>query len=399
MSSVAPPGNCNFGDIVKMMSKIDLYTARQIILQSQLLATDNRLLGKEGTLQAIKQLGYVQIDTISVVERAHHHVLWTRVPDYEPNFLQTLDIQDRAIFDYWSHAASYLPIEDYRYSLVRKKNMDNGSGFWRLTDPVLSAHVLERIRKKGPLMARDFEKEKTTVDQAWMIPAINQVIRQLFMKGELMVAGRKGIQKIYDLPERVLPPETSSVMPSTGEYVEYIIRRNLLAHGLVRLGEFGYLLKVPKKEFQAVLKKMIQSGEVVEVDINGLSTGSYFAFRKTIDNFSPTPKKLFHILSPFDNLIIQRKRLAELFDFQYTLECYVPAAKRKFGYFGLPLLYGTQFVGQMDAKADRKTKILYIRNLEWNGKTSQVMLKAFEKKLWAFAQYCGCQSIENQSGL
>ncbi|GJM32574.1 MAG: hypothetical protein DHS20C18_15750 [Saprospiraceae bacterium] len=381
------------------MSKIDLYTARQIILQSQLLATDNRLLGKEGTLQAIKQLGYVQIDTISVVERAHHHVLWTRVPDYEPNFLQTLDIQDRAIFDYWSHAASYLPIEDYRYSLVRKKNMDNGSGFWRLTDPVLSAHVLERIRKKGPLMARDFEKEKTTVDQAWMIPAINQVIRQLFMKGELMVAGRKGIQKIYDLPERVLPPETSSVMPSTGEYVEYIIRRNLLAHGLVRLGEFGYLLKVPKKEFQAVLKKMIQSGEVVEVDINGLSTGSYFAFRKTIDNFSPTPKKLFHILSPFDNLIIQRKRLAELFDFQYTLECYVPAAKRKFGYFGLPLLYGTQFVGQMDAKADRKTKILYIRNLEWNGKTSQVMLKAFEKKLWAFAQYCGCQSIENQSGL
>ncbi len=376
------------------MQKLPLHTAQQFILHCQLLTPDSKQSGKEGTLQAIRHLGYVQIDTISVVERAHHHVLWTRVPDYKHAYLQTLNEKDRTVFDYWAHAASYLPMEHYPYSLIQKANVDNGSGFWRLTDPELSAHVLERIRQEGPLMSKDFVKAKERPDLPWRIPAINMVIRQLFMKGELMIAGRRGIQKTYDLPERVLPKGIRTTPPSMTEYAEHIVRRDLWAQGLVKLSEFGYLMKVPRKGYAVVLKKMIKKGEVVEVNIKGTAGGPYFAFKEAIQQFSPTNKKAFHILSPFDNLIIQRKRLAELFGFQYTIECYVPAAKRKFGYFGLPLLYGNKFVGQMDAKADRKEKVLHIRKLEWTVKHSPTVQRAFEKKLKAFALFCGCKEVK-----
>ncbi|MEZ4957340.1 MAG: crosslink repair DNA glycosylase YcaQ family protein [Saprospiraceae bacterium] len=376
------------------MQKLPLHTAQHFILHSQLLAPNTGLSGKEGTLQAIRHLGYVQIDTISVVARAHHHVLWTRVPDYQPDHLQELDREDRAVFDYWAHAASYLPMEDYRFSLIRKKSMDNGNGFWRLDDPELAAHVIQRIQQEGALMSKDFVRSKERPDEPWRIPAINMVIRQLFMKGELMAAGRKGILKTYDLPERVLPEGIATDLPTEQEYIEHLIRRDLRAHGLVKLSEFGYLLKIKRQAFHEVIKKMIQTGEVVEVEINSLSKESYFVFQKSLTDFSPTNKKQFHILSPFDNLVIQRKRLSELFGFDYTIECYVPEAKRKFGYYGLPLLFGTQFVGQLDAKADRKNKILILKNLEWTEKPTQVMLRAFDKKLKAFAKFCGCEEVK-----
>ena len=376
------------------MQTVPLNTAHQFILHSQLLSPDTGLSDKAGVLHAIRRLGYVQIDTISVVERAHHHVLWSRVPDYEHAHLRSLNEDDREVFDYWAHAASYLPMEHYPYSLVRKANIDNGGGFWRLSDPELSAHVLKRIRKEGALMSRDFVKAKNKTDEPWRIPAINMVIRQLFMKGELMVSGRRGILKCFDLPERVLPKSISKTRPSISEYAEYIVRRDMQAHGLVKLSEFGHLLKVKRKEYQNILDKMIHSCEAVEVTIKGVEGGPYFAFWKALNSFSPTQKKAFHILSPFDNLVIQRKRLKELFGFDYTLECYVPAAKRKFGYFGLPLLYGHRFVGLMDAKADRKAKVLRVRKLEWRGKVPKAARQAFDKKLRAFAGFCGCLKVK-----
>jgi uncharacterized protein len=374
------------------MSKISLNDARLFILHCQLLSKPTQLSGKNGTLDVIRQLGYVQIDTISVVQRAHHHILWTRVPDYQPSHLTTLAESDRKVFDYWAHAASYLPIEAYRFSLIRKTTIDEGCGFWRRTDPELAAHVLDRIKRAGPLMAKDFEKGGDAQDQAWMIPTINQVIRQLFMKGELMVSGRKGIQKTYDLTERVLPKSIDRKLPTQSQYVEYIIRRELRAQGLVKISEFGYLLQLLRKDIATAVEKLQRAGEVTEVAINGL-TGTYFASSTMLEEFSPSRKKIFHILSPFDNLIIQRKRTAELFGFEYTVECYVPVAKRKFGYFGLPLLYGNQFVGVLDARADRKSKILEVRNLVWTARKTSDVQRAFTQRLKQFANFCGCNEI------
>ena len=376
------------------MQTISLHNAQQFVLHCQLLTLDSKLSGKDGTLQAIRQLGYVQIDTISVIERAHHHVLWTRIPDYKHTYLHDLGENDRAVFDYWAHAASFLPMEHYPYSLIQKAKVDNGSGFWRITEPKLAAHVLKRLKKEGPLMAKDFVKAKDRPDEPWRVPTINMVIRQLFMKGEIMVSKRRGILKTYDLPERVLPKGIGTTAPSLSKFAEHIVHRDLRAQGLIKLSEFGHLMKIPRKEYQTALKKMLKTEEVVEVNIKGMGDEPYFAYRDAFQQFSPTNKKTFHILSPFDNLVIQRKRLAELFGFQYTLECYVTAAKRKFGYFGLPLLYGNKFVGQLDAKADRKEKVLHIRKLEWTAKPSATLKRAYEKKLKAFATFCGCEHVK-----
>ena len=167
--------------------------------------------------------------------------------------------------------------------------MDDGKGFWRLSDPKLEKHVLIRIKKEGALMSKDFKKEKKRPDEPWRIPVINAVIQQLFMKGEIMIAKRRGILKYYDLPERVVPENISTNEPIKGAYLEYLIRRDLKAHGLVKLNEFGYLLRIPKKEFLTVIKRMIKNGEVEEVQINGLEN-NYYSFKNAVDEFEPTSK-------------------------------------------------------------------------------------------------------------
>jgi uncharacterized protein len=374
------------------MVTLDLPTARAFILKSQMLSSDANLSGKAGVRKAIEHLGYVQIDTISVVKRAHHHVLWTRVKDYAPQHLQELEENDRAVFDYWAHAASYLPMRDYRFSLIRKKETGDGSGFWTKNIPEVAGMILGRLREEGPLMSKDFDKNGRP-DMPWKLPEVNQVLRWLFLKGEIMIVARRGFQKVFDFPERVLPADTDTGLPFMQEYVIHLIRRDLRAQGLLKLREFGYLLKIPQKDWQAALDKMLKSGEVEEVHIEGLGKEPYFAFAGQAGSFSPPAEKQFHILSPFDNLVIQRKRLEELFGFTYTLECYVPEPKRKFGYFGLPLLHGTNFVGLADLKADRKTGILWVKKVAWEGKPSAKTKAAFEKKLQAFARFCGCGEV------
>ena len=146
-------------------------------------------------------------------------------------------------------------------------------------------------------------------------------------------------------------------MPSRQEYIQHLIKRDLKAHGLIKAREIGYLLKNIRKEVQTVLNQMVESGEVVPIQIHKKESEHYYTFKEKLDNLKPTRKsKKLLLLSPFDNLTIQRKRLLELFDFDYTIECYVPEAKRKVGYFSLPILWGTDFIGQIDLKANRKTK-------------------------------------------
>jgi uncharacterized protein YcaQ len=185
-------------------------------------------------------------------------------------------------------------------------------------------------------------------------------------------------------------------MPTEKEYLKYLINRDLRAHGLKKAREIGYLLKIDRKELKNILEEMVKSGELEVNEIKGLEGEAYFSLPNTLSDFSnKKTKKQFHILSPFDNLLIQRKRVKEIFDFEYLLECYVPEAKRKVGYFSLPLLHGNEFMGQIDLKADRKKKQLLIRNLVWeNGvKKSETMQHAFRKKLNQLMQINNCEEL------
>ena len=263
-------------------------------------------------------------------------------------------------------------------------------------------NVLDRIIAEGPLMSKDFKADVKTKSSStgmdWARNPLNLALRQLFMEGRIMVTGRRGFQKVYDLPERVLPSGVNTEPPTQEEYIRHLIRRDVRAHGVIKAREMGYLLKKNvRAELRLMLKEMVKSGELVEVGIEKEGAEPYFTFPGILTTRSETkPAEVQRILSPFDNLVIQRSRLEELFGFAYTLECYVPATKRKFGYFGLPLLAVDTFVGQIDLKADRKTGTLLVRNLTWvsGRRPRDEQMTLLVEGVQNFARFNGCDRIE-----
>jgi len=310
--------------------------------------------GINATQRALEQLGYVQIDTISIVTRAHHHTLWNRVPNYEPAHLDRL-VSDRRAFEYWFHAAAYLPMRDYRFALPRMHAIRDGERHWfKAKDRKLMAEILARIRHDGPLMARDFETPKGRNQGWWNWKPAKRALEQLFMQGDLMVAGRDGFQKVYDLAERVLPADIDTTPPNIDEYAAFLIDTTLRAHGFASQKEFSYLRRgTPLRQaLRTRLDADVAAGVLVKININD---GAYFT-RPEILELRPRAADRVRLLSPFDNSIIQRDRNVAVHDFNYQLECYVPAPKRRFGYFCLPILYRDSLVGRVDCKAQRRER-------------------------------------------
>ena len=380
--------------------KISTSKARQIAIHCQGLDGRWRMRkGKAGVVQTLERLGYVQIDTISVVQRAHHHTLWSRRPDYVPQMLLDLQAKDRQIFEYWTHAASYLPMSDYRYYLPRMQASANGprARRWLEQNGKLAKHVMERIRKEGPLASADFDAPPGTKRGSWWSwkPA-KRALEMLFNMGKLMVAERRNFQRIYDLTERVLPAEVDTTKPDPGECARFAVRRALSGLGVASMGEIRWR-RGNRGAIAGAVEDLIGSGEIVRLRIDGCGDEEYFALSKTIVKAKKRRRGAprLHILSPFDNLIIQRRRVAELFDFDYKLECYHPAPKRRWGYFCLPILWGDQFVGRLDPKADRKQKTLIVRKLmfEQGFKDYDGALAALAERLRAFAAFNECKQV------
>lgn len=384
--------------------KISLKKARGLALQNQLLDyTEDRPDGKEGVARAIEQLGYVQIDTIAVIERAHHHTLWNRCPDYSPGMLHELQAADRRVFEYWGHAASYLPMTDYRFYLPQMKYRAQTSGKWE-QDLVkkhghLMEQVLERIRQEGPLGSKDFEKPPVAKRGTWWDWRPCKVALEiLFWRGELMITERRNFQRIYDLTERVLPANIDTSFPSAGELGHFFIKRALSSYGIASQKEItDHLMGADKKMIALGLEELLETGEVQAISIERISNNSYYVLTELLDKSSGrrSPKKNIRILSPFDNLIIQRDRTLKLFGFEYSLECYTPPSKRRHGYFVLPILAGDTLIGRLDPKADRKARTLIIRNLlfEDGFDSFDIILPGLAGKLVDFAGFNQCDKI------
>lgn len=371
--------------------------ARRLALQQQGLWQKTSW-GKspKGSLQVIERLGYVQIDTISVVERAHHHTLFSRQPAYNPSHLQAL-MAGKKIFEYWSHAAAYLPMRDYRYSLARKMAIRRGEKHWYDKDPALMQRVLDRIAAEGPLQSRDFQPPPGSKQGPWWDwkPA-KIALEQLFMEGYLMVVERRGFQKVYDLTERVLPSDTDTTEPSANEMARHLVLSGIGAHGLLTLRQMGYLRRSEvKKALPKVIRQLEEEKKVLPVQPAGC-TETYYTTPALLEQLPlRTGRRRLHLLSPFDNLVIQRDRLKQLFDFDYQIECYVPQAKRRYGYFCLPILWGDRFAGRLDPKAERKSKTFQVKQLwlEPHLKQMDAFVHALAASLWQLARFNGCQRI------
>ncbi|MFV5535374.1 crosslink repair DNA glycosylase YcaQ family protein [Acinetobacter pittii] len=371
---------------------------KQLTLFNQGLGKTSRFAkGMDGTLQAIEHLGYVQIDTISVVERAHHHILWSRVPDYELSHLNSL-VGERQIFEYWYHAASYLPMKDYRYALPAMMSVRKGeSRYFNRGDQQLMNEILARVRAEGKIRLRDIDKNnKKSLGNWWNTGPGRRAFEQLYMQGDLMICERNGMEKVFDLTERCLPENIDLSMPTLYEYAQYLFNNTLRAHGAFTWKQLVHLKKNDLKEtMRVVLKEQIDAGVVSAIKLENGQT--LYVDVAAIEKKVSTDFGL-KILSPFDNSLIHRDRLASLFEFDYRIECYVPAAKRVYGYFCLPILYQDELVGRVDCKAHRSIKELEVisLHLEKTVKNKELFFFELEQELKRFAAFNQCLTINDK---
>lgn len=382
--------------MIEMTRPQELARLRRIALTAQgLLQAQPFGRGLVGARKAINHIGYVQIDTISVVERAHHHVFHARVPNFEPAITNQM-LLDGDIFEYWTHAAAFIPIADFRFSLPYKHAIKSGQTHWyKNPDRKLMDELLARIRSDGPIRSRDLEKNTTKHAGWWDWKPAKKALEQLYMQGDLMVCDREGFQKLYDLTERVLPAHVNTQMPSIEEFAAHLVDQQLRCHGLVSLKGLTYQRRNAelRKAVKALVNERLAQGTLEQVQI---SNGEVFILETgVLERPLPRLNNRMLILSPFDNSVIQRERLKALFQYDYQIECYVPEAKRQYGYFSLPLLYRDGFIGRMDCKAHRKDSHLEIRSLhfEQHNFDDDLVIAAFVNAITPFAHFQKCDSV------
>jgi uncharacterized protein YcaQ len=369
--------------------------ARKIILNAAGLARKSQFgTGIEAVYRLIDHLGFVQLDTNYVVERAHHHVMAARVPDYQTEWLAEL-CEDGQIYEYLTSDAGYLPMRDFRFSLPVKESFANREKALAPAEARLMKEVLNRVEREGPLMVGDFEYDRLEASSGWWDwrPA-KVALERLYLEGKLMISRNKSFHKLYDLPLNLIPADTDLTAPTPEEFARYVIRRTLGALGIAYVKEMAWRARrVKDNVLKKELEQMLAEGEVQVITIEGLKSAPLYMLTHQKQDVELSGEAF--ILSPFDILNVFRHRLKDFFDFDYQIECFVPAPKRKYGYFSLPVLIGDTFIARMDSKADRKKKILIVHNLHFeNIELEQRSIEMFVEELKRFVVFNGCRDIE-----
>ena len=367
--------------------------ARKIILNAAGLARKAQFgSGIEAVYRVIDHLGFVQLDTNYVVERAHHHVMAARVPDYQTGWLAEL-CEDGSVFEYFTSDSGYLPMHDFRFTLPVKKAFKTQRKPLTQPEIVLMKQILDRAEREEALMVGDFENDRVEASSGWWDwrPA-KVALERLYLDGNLMIHRTKSFQKVYHLPLDLVPQETDLTMPTDEEYARFVIRRTLGGLGIAYVKEISWRARYVKGNLvKKELEKMARSGEVKVVTVDGLKGPLYMLPDQEIN--VEISNDVF-ILSPFDILNVFRHRLKDFFNFDYQIECFVPAPKRQYGYFSLPVLAGDVFIARMDAKADRKQKVLIIHNIHFEPvEINEIIIGKFIEALKAFVRFNQCLDI------
>ena len=345
--------------------------ARHIWLRAQRLDTETPFgEGPQATAAVVEHLGYVQIDTIHVIERCHHHILWNRIPAYSRADLRQAQSADKSVFEYWTHALSYVPARDLPFFIpaMRHHQRERNKRFSSVT-PADMRKVMRLIRKGGALTIRDIEDD-VLVDKEhlWASRKPSKRALQLaFYGGVLTISERNGMLKTYELMQRHFGWDKPPKPASPREITCYLLDRALRAQGLVSLDSICHLDAPSKPQVLRLIQQRVRRKELVPVAVDGAGKQEHWASPETLEAATPAGRGLVHILSPFDPLIIQRKRTHLLFGYDHRFEAYVPKEKRRFGYFALPVLVGDDIVAALDLKTDRKKRKLLLQKWNWVG--------------------------------
>jgi uncharacterized protein YcaQ len=366
--------------------------ARQIWLHAQRLdAAAPFGGGPEATAAAVEHLGYVQIDTISVIERCHHHILFTRIPGYRRGHLRQAQSVDKSVFEYWTHALSYVPAKDLRFFLaeMRRHRREPHNRFSSVT-PADLRKVLKLIRKDGALTIRDIEDDVLTdKDHPWASRKPSKRALQLaFYTGVLTISERNGMLKSYELMERHFGWDKPPKPASAKEISNYLLDRALRSQGVVSLDSICHLDAPSKPAVRQLIQGRLRRRELVPVSLEGAGKLEHWARPDVIGTPGDGASAMVHILSPFDPLIIQRKRTHLFFDYEHRFEAYIPKEKRRFGYFALPVLVDDEIVAAIDLKTDRQKRKLLMQKWSWVGNRPRKVLKRrIEEELHRFERF------------
>jgi uncharacterized protein len=359
----------------------------------------------------IERIGFVQIDSINVVERAHHMILWSRRQSYRPDALKRLHEHDRAVFEHWTHDASILPIHLHRYwqhnFARREERMRANWGKWFRPgyEPQFES-LLARIRAEGPVSTSDVgEGEARSSGGWWDWNPSKTALEWLWQSGKLAVTRRDGFQKVYDLSERVIPQAHRGEAPAAAEVVDWACNSALDRLGFADSSELrGYWGILTPPEARDWAAAALHRGEVIEVVIEGAGGKRKRSLaRPDVAEAAARavePVGRLRILSPFDPALRDRERAEFLFGFRYRIEVFVPEAKRKYGYYVFPVLEGDRLIGRIDAKAFREAGALRVKAFwpEAGVRMAGGRMARLEAELDRLARFAGCDRVEMLDG-
>lgn len=372
---------------------LDRARARAIWLRAQRLDEEAPFgEGPEATRRAVEHLGYVQIDTINVIERSHHHILFTRIPAYRRSDLDHAQSVAKSVFEYWTHALAYVPTADYRFFIraMEAYRQNPAKAFAAETDERAYKALLARIRKDGALSIRDIDDdvlvEKT---HPWGSRKPSKgAMRYGFFSGDLTIDRRIGMLKSYELAGRHFGWTRRPRPASDAQQADYLLRRALRAQGVVSLDSICYGDVKTKADVAALIASAVKRRRLVPVRLAGLEAVEHWAAPEAIEAAAAAPPAgRVHILSPFDPLIIQRKRLKAFFGYDHRFEAYVVPEKRELGYFALPVLVGDRIVAAVDLKTDRQAKRLLIQKWTWMEPETADVKVAVDEELGRFERF------------
>lgn len=384
--------------------------AQRLLLGAQgLLANPSRKAAPSILQAMIKKMGFVQLDSINVVERAHHLTLASRLDDYRPEHLTGLLETRRSLFEHWTHDASAIPTEWFAHwkpRFVRNRERIRNNAWWRRlvgAEPdVTINHVRERIRREGPLRSQNFEHDRKGASAAWWgWKPQKAALEYLWSTGELMVVRRVNFQKVYDLTERVLPEYHERPQPTEEEHVEWACSTAMERLGVATPKEMADFWKaISPAQAKVWCEREVAAGRVMPVLVESFDSaepGPSYAvgdWERRLRKL-PEPPERMRLLCPFDPVLRDRARAQRLFGFDYRFEAFVPEAKRQYGYYVLPILEGDRLVGRVDPRFHRSSGVLEIRRVFWERGVcvTKSRLKSLEEAGMRLAELIGAGDI------
>ena len=352
------------------MGPVEFYveTARELLLAAQGLGSVPERATKDDVRGIIRRMGVLQIDSISVVARSPYLVLWSRLGSYEPRWLDEL-LAEGALFEYWSHAACFIPIEDY--GLYRRLMIEGGekTRSWMQAHHEEIEHVMERVSENGPVRAAEFARTDGKAGGWWEWKPEKRALEHLFAAGELMISRRENFHRVYDLRERVLanalPDWEDALAPNEQEVRRALALKTVRALGVALARWVPDYFRTPKKGVSGLLEELADEGSLLRAWIEDepayLHPDNAGLAEEILSG--GLRSSVTTLLSPFDPVVWDRARTLELFGFEYKIEVYTPAARRRYGYYSLPILHSGSLVGRLDAKAHRKQGTFEVKSI------------------------------------